>query len=235
MVLKNRALEELSLPTWCSSRGMQSTKDYVDTPRGATGWFGPNPLKKDIIQEDQTNNLKIFLKGEPQILGVAQILIGVMKVCLFALILCFHSPGIYYYWCHPLTMVSGYPIWGSLFFFFSGAVSIAAGRKMTLNLIKGSLGMNMLSAVTGMIGILMLIVELSNMLGTEKRCLILRIFEIMTLVLSLLEVSIAISISVFGGKVTCFVTQVVVIQSTNDKVSSAIDSHEHVYEELEFE
>ncbi|XP_029770785.1 membrane-spanning 4-domains subfamily A member 4D-like isoform X2 [Suricata suricatta] len=196
MVLKNRALEELSLPTWCSSRGMQSTKDYVDTPRGATGWFGPNPLKKDIIQEDQTNNLKIFLKGEPQILGVAQILIGVMKVCLFALILCFHSPGIYYYWCHPLTMVSGYPIWGSLFFFFSGAVSIAAGRKMTLNL---------------------------------------RIFEIMTLVLSLLEVSIAISISVFGGKVTCFVTQVVVIQSTNDKVSSAIDSHEHVYEELEFE
>ncbi|XP_047679973.1 membrane-spanning 4-domains subfamily A member 4A-like isoform X3 [Prionailurus viverrinus] len=164
--------------------------------KGTTGWFGPNPLQKDnIIQVDQTDNLKIFLKGEPQILGVTQILIGLMKVCLFVIGLCFYSSD-FPYWCYPLTMVSGYPVWGSLFFFLSGAVSIAAGRKMTLNL---------------------------------------RMFEIVILVLSLLEVSIAISLSVFGCKVTCFVTQVVIIQSTNDKVSSAIAPHEHIYEELEFE
>ncbi|XP_039101017.1 membrane-spanning 4-domains subfamily A member 4A-like isoform X2 [Hyaena hyaena] len=233
MVLRNDGPERLSPPAWCSSRGMQSTKDYVDIPSGTTGWFGPNPLKKDnIIPVDQTN-LKIFLTGEPQILGVAQILIGVMKVCLFAIGLCFHLSD-FHYWCLPLNMISGYPVWGSLFFFLSGAMSIAAGRKMTLNLIKGSLGMNMLSAITGTIGILMLIAELNIMLETEKKCLILRTFEIVILVLSLLEVSIAISLSVFGCKVTCFVTQVVVIQSTNDQVSSAIDPQEHVYEELEF-
>ncbi|XP_025771445.1 membrane-spanning 4-domains subfamily A member 4A-like isoform X1 [Puma concolor] len=235
MVLWNDGPEELAPPTSCSSRGMQSTKDYVDTPKGTTGWFGPNPLQKDnIIQVDQTDNLKIFLKGEPQILGVTQILIGLMQVCLFVIGLCFYSSD-FPYWCYPLTMVSGYPVWGSLFFFLSGAVSIAAGRKMTLNLIKGSLGVNLLSAVAGVIGIIVLIIELTVLFAPEKKCLILRTFEIVILVLSLLEVSIAISLSVFGCKVTCFVTQVVIIQSTNDKVSSAIAPHEHIYEELEFE
>ncbi|XP_034501782.1 uncharacterized protein LOC105241294 isoform X9 [Ailuropoda melanoleuca] len=87
MVLRNDGQEELSPPIWCSSRGMQSTKACVNTPEGATAWFGPNPPQKHIIQGDQTDTLKTFLKGEPQILGVAQILIGLMKVCLFAIVL----------------------------------------------------------------------------------------------------------------------------------------------------
>ncbi|XP_008687245.1 membrane-spanning 4-domains subfamily A member 4A isoform X4 [Ursus maritimus] len=194
MVLRNDGQEELSPPIWCSSRGTQSPKACVNTPEGATAWFGPNPPQKHIIQVDQTDPLKTFLKGEPQTLGVAQILIGLMKVCLFAIGLCFYSSG-FSYRCHSLTMVSGYLIWGSLFFFVSGAVSIAAGRRMTLNL---------------------------------------RVFETVILVLSLLEVSITISLSVFGCKVTCFVTQVVVIQPTNDQVPPVKAPYEHVYEDLEF-
>ncbi|XP_060462754.1 membrane-spanning 4-domains subfamily A member 4A-like isoform X1 [Panthera onca] len=267
-------------PQWKWCYGMMARRSshlplraVLEGCKGTTGGFGPNPLQKDnIIQVHQTDNLKIFLKGEPQILGVTQILIGLMKVCLFVIGLCFYSSD-FPYWCYPLTMVSGYPVWGSLFvsmleylsflrgrihkhsfqpsllqtndvtwdftssskFFLSGAVSIAAGRKMTLNLIKGSLGVNLLSAVAGVIGIIVLIIELTVLFAPEKKCLILRTFEIVILVLSLLEVSIAISLSVFGCKVTCFVTQVVIIQSTNDKVSSAIAPHEHIYEELEFE
>ncbi|XP_007092096.2 membrane-spanning 4-domains subfamily A member 4A-like isoform X3 [Panthera tigris] len=229
-------------PQWKWCYGMMARRSshlplraVLEGCKGTTGGFGPNPLQKDnIIQVHQTDNLKIFLKGEPQILGVTQILIGLMKVCLFVIGLCFYSSD-FPYWCYPLTMVSGYPVWGSLFFFLSGAVSIAAGRKMTLNLIKGSLGVNLLSAVAGVIGIIVLIIELTVLFAPEKKCLILRTFEIVILVLSLLEVSIAISLSVFGCKVTCFVTQVVIIQSTNDKVSSAIAPHEHTYEELEFE
>ncbi|XP_047548504.1 membrane-spanning 4-domains subfamily A member 4A-like isoform X4 [Lutra lutra] len=194
MVLRNDGEKELSPPIWCSSKGMQSTKDCVNTPEGATAWFGPNPPQKNIIQLDQTDNLKTFLKGEPQILGVAQILIGLMKVCLFAIGLRFHSSD-FSHWCYSLAMDSGYLIWGSLFFFVSGAVSIAAGRNMTLNL---------------------------------------RALEIGLLVLSLLEVSIAISLSVFGCKVTCFVTQVVVIQPNNDKVPSVMAPYEHIYEDLKF-
>ncbi|XP_026346408.2 membrane-spanning 4-domains subfamily A member 4A-like isoform X1 [Ursus arctos] len=233
MVLRNDGQEELSPPIWCSSRGTQSPKACVNTPEGATAWFGPNPPQKHIIQVDQTDPLKTFLKGEPQTLGVAQILIGLMKVCLFAIGLCFYSSG-FSYQCHPLTMVSGYLIWGSLFFFVSEAVSIAAGRRMTLNLIKGSLGMNILSAVVGGIGVIILTVELAVDHGSEKRCLILRVFETVILVLSLLEVSITISLSVFGCKVTCFVTQVVVIQPTNDQVPPVKAPYEHVYEDLEF-
>ncbi|XP_040495094.1 uncharacterized protein LOC103661311 isoform X3 [Ursus maritimus] len=114
MVLRNDGQEELSPPIWCSSRGTQSPKACVNTPEGATAWFGPNPPQKHIIQVDQTDPLKTFLKGEPQTLGVAQILIGLMKVCLFAIGLCFYSSG-FSYRCHSLTMVSGYLIWGSLF------------------------------------------------------------------------------------------------------------------------
>ncbi|XP_045872431.1 membrane-spanning 4-domains subfamily A member 4A-like isoform X2 [Meles meles] len=121
---------------------MQSTKDCVTTPERATAWFGPNPPQKNIIQLDQTDNLKTFLKGEPQILGI-----------------------------------------------------------------KGSLGVNILSAVVGGVGIILSTVELTVAHGLEKSCLLLRAFEIGLLVLSLLEVSIAISLSVFGCKVTCFVTQ----------------------------
>ncbi|VCW66987.1 unnamed protein product [Gulo gulo] len=133
MVLRNDGEQELSPPIWCSSKGMQSTKDCVNTPEGATAWFDLNHPQKNIIPLDQTDNLKNFLKGEPQILGVAQILIGLMKVCIFAIGLCFHSSD-FSYWCYSPTMDSGYLIWGSLFFFVSGAVSIAAGRNMTLNL-----------------------------------------------------------------------------------------------------
>nr|XP_055173899.1 membrane-spanning 4-domains subfamily A member 4A-like isoform X2 [Nyctereutes procyonoides] len=188
MVLRNDGQEELSPPIWCTSREMQSARDCVNTPEGTPGGFGLNPLQKNVIQEDQTDNLKTFLKGEPQILG----------------------------------------------FLISGAVSIAAGRNRTLNLIKGSLGMNTLSAVVGGIGTIISTVELTVELKSERRCLIFRAFETVILVLSLLEVSIAISLSVFGCKVTCFVSQVVVIQSTNDKVPSVTAPYEHVYEELEF-
>ncbi|XP_038285545.1 membrane-spanning 4-domains subfamily A member 4A-like isoform X2 [Canis lupus familiaris] len=214
MVLRNDGQEELSPPIWCTSREMQSARDCVNTPEGTPGGFGPNPLQKNIIQEDQTDNLKTFLKGEPQILGVAQILIGLMKVCLFATNQCFYYSD-FSYWCHPLSMVSGYPIWGSFF-------------------IKGSLGMNTLSAVVGGIGTIISTVELTVELKSERRCLIFRAFETVILVLSLLEISIAISLSVFGCKVTCFVSQVVVIQSTNDKLPSVTAPYEHVYEELEF-
>ncbi|XP_044117078.1 membrane-spanning 4-domains subfamily A member 4A-like isoform X2 [Neovison vison] len=233
MVLRNDGEKELSPPIWCSSKGMQSTKDCVNTPEGATAWFGPNPPQKNIIQLDHTDNLKTFLKGEPQVLGVAQILIGLMKVCLFAIGLHFRSSDSSH-WCYSPAMSSGYLIWGSLFFFVSGAVSIAARRNMTLNLIKGSLGVNILSAVVGGVGIILSTVGLTMVHELEKSCLILRALEIGLLVLSLLEVSIAISLSVFGCKVTCFVTQVVVIQPNNDKVPSVMAPYEHIYEDLEF-
>ncbi|XP_045643046.1 uncharacterized protein LOC123785350 isoform X8 [Ursus americanus] len=94
---------------------------------------------------------------------------------------------------------------------FSESAGLCGGHGKFLHEeteIKGSLGMNILSAVVGGIGVIILTVELAVDHGSEKRCLILRVFETVILVLSLLEVSITISLSVFGCKVTCFVTQV---------------------------
>ncbi|XP_049501818.1 membrane-spanning 4-domains subfamily A member 4A-like isoform X5 [Panthera uncia] len=218
----------------CKIFTFYSTKDYVDTPKGTTGGFGPNPLQKDnIIQVHQTDNLKIFLKGEPQILGVTQILIGLMKVCLFVIGLCFYSSD-FPYWCYPLTMVSGYPVWGSLFVSMLEYLSFLRGRIHKHSFQPSLLQTNDVTWDFTSSSKFFLSGAVSIAAG-RKMTLNLRMFEIVILVLSLLEVSIAISLSVFGCKVTCFVTQVVIIQSTNDKVSSAIAPHEHIYEELEFE
>ncbi|XP_045643042.1 membrane-spanning 4-domains subfamily A member 4A-like isoform X5 [Ursus americanus] len=224
MVLRNDGQEELSPPIWCSSRGTQSPKACVNTPEGATAWFGPNPPQKHIIQVDQTDPLKTFLKGEPQTLGVAQILIGLMKVCLFAIVLRIGS-CVYCCWeKDDIKPGKDFPgpeattkIRSALSqdrrnnLQFSESAGLCGGHGKFLHEeteIKGSLGMNILSAVVGGIGVIILTVELAVDHGSEKRCLILRVFETVILVLSLLEVSITISLSVFGCKVTCFVTQV---------------------------
>ncbi|XP_034501776.1 uncharacterized protein LOC105241294 isoform X4 [Ailuropoda melanoleuca] len=73
--------------------------------------IAPCKDRKIIFLETCVRHTLSILFFTPQ---VAQILIGLMKVCLFAIGLCFYSSDLSYR-CYPLTMVSGYLIWGSLF------------------------------------------------------------------------------------------------------------------------
>ncbi|KAF5927384.1 hypothetical protein HPG69_018984 [Diceros bicornis minor] len=105
-----------------------------------------------------------FLQGEPKVLGAVQILIALMNFSFGIIMISVtmsYSGGYYF---RPLSVYSGYTIWGSLLFIISGSLSIVAETRTTRCL--------------GMDGIV--------------------------LILSVLEICIAVSLSIFGFKVTYY-------------------------------
>ncbi|XP_012368320.2 membrane-spanning 4-domains subfamily A member 4A-like [Octodon degus] len=153
-----------------------------------------------------------FLKGEPKVLGVLQILIALMNFSLgiiaMTVLVAAHNQ-------HPIMFSLGYPIWGSVMFIISGSLSIAAGATTTKGMIQSSVGLNITSAVLAAVGILLMAVSIDTLLFEcydfflfppdfcLMRLTILVGLESMVLILSLLELSVAMALSVFGCKVTC--------------------------------
>ncbi|XP_027974165.1 membrane-spanning 4-domains subfamily A member 4A-like isoform X2 [Eumetopias jubatus] len=110
-----------------------------------------------VLPSQQQKSLLLFLKGQPQILGVAQIFTGLLTLCLGVTIGPF-SPFNYGHRRYMTTKI-GYHIWGSFSFLTSGALSIAAGRKVTKYLIQRSLGMNTVCATVAGFGTSVIIFE----------------------------------------------------------------------------
>ncbi|XP_069483813.1 membrane-spanning 4-domains subfamily A member 8-like [Ambystoma mexicanum] len=98
--------------------------------------------------------LQRFIKGEPKALGVAQILIGVIQMILGIIIAT--SMGVLL----SISVLIGIPFWVGIFFIISGSLSIAAERNGRLCLVKGSLGMNIVSALAAFIGIIFYAIDL---------------------------------------------------------------------------
>nr|XP_058162357.1 membrane-spanning 4-domains subfamily A member 4A-like [Dasypus novemcinctus] len=97
--------------------------------------------------------------------------------------------------------------------------------------------MNTISAVVGGIGIIILMTETSITWEKSKE----RFFEehlstglvTVLLILSLLEACIALSLSIFGCRVACFVNQVVIYLPSQDNMDSVV-SPEHIYDDVIF-
>ncbi|XP_052045555.1 membrane-spanning 4-domains subfamily A member 4D-like isoform X1 [Apodemus sylvaticus] len=162
---------------------------------------GAQPSEKSVMKSQMWNEIKEeFLKGEPKVLGVVQVMIALINLSLGTIILTniFAEPII--------SVVLLAPIWGPIMFIVSGSLSIAAGVKTTKSLVISSLTLNTISSVLAATASIMGIVSLA--LGSYSpfrynNNTITRGLDALMLVLNLLEFCIAVSVSAFGCKASC--------------------------------
>uniref|UniRef100_A0A8C6IFQ0 Membrane-spanning 4-domains, subfamily A, member 18 n=1 Tax=Mus spicilegus TaxID=10103 RepID=A0A8C6IFQ0_MUSSI len=103
-------------------------------------------------------NPKKFINEEVRTLGAIQILIGLFHI--FSAI----NPQLYHSElsrASPLLGYSGYLIWGGLSFIISGSLSVLAEKNANSCVVTSSIGMNVVSSIFSLIGIIIIIVELS--------------------------------------------------------------------------
>ncbi|XP_038620802.1 membrane-spanning 4-domains subfamily A member 6A-like [Tachyglossus aculeatus] len=113
--------------------------------------------------KEPPNKVKKILKEDSRLLGILQILIGLMILSLGGILASISV--------HPdLQPLLGYPFLGAVLFIISGSLSIAAERKPTKLLRRGSLGMNAISALAAAIGFLILTINMAKIASNPDLC-----------------------------------------------------------------
>ncbi|XP_008147254.2 membrane-spanning 4-domains subfamily A member 8-like [Eptesicus fuscus] len=91
-----------------------------------------------------------------KVLGAIQILIGLVHIGLGS-IMGTIIPGRY----TAISFIGGYPFWAGIWFIISGSLSVASEQLPRSScLLNGSLGLNVISAICSMVGIMLFITEL---------------------------------------------------------------------------
>ncbi|XP_051047450.1 membrane-spanning 4-domains subfamily A member 4D [Phodopus roborovskii] len=178
---------------------------------------GAQTSERSIVRSQKwKENAEKFLKGEPKVLGVVQVMIGLINLSLGMIM----KNKIHSFL--PLSVYTWAPVWGSIMFILSGSLSIAAGARTTEDLVTSSLSLNTISSVvaaaTSVISVISVVISASNYLG--------EIFvgiDVLMLILNTLEFCIAVSVSAFGCKASCCnSSEIVVILPSNHSVSAAV-------------
>uniref|UniRef100_A0A2K6S297 Membrane spanning 4-domains A18 n=1 Tax=Saimiri boliviensis boliviensis TaxID=39432 RepID=A0A2K6S297_SAIBB len=140
---------------------------------------------------------KKFINEEVRTLGVSaiQILIGLTHI-FFAI-----NPVLYRCIlvkpCYTATGMSGYPVWGGLFYIASGSLSVWTSKDPSPCVVSTSVGLNVVSAILSLGGILILIADLCTYYTMVKT-----IFGGL-LPFALLEFILTCVVSYFGCQATC--------------------------------
>ncbi|XP_064208883.1 membrane-spanning 4-domains subfamily A member 4A-like isoform X3 [Anguilla rostrata] len=172
-----------------------------------------------------------FLKGDPKALGTVQIMIGVLDI-LFGITMAIYAESI--------AVFTGIVFWGGFIYISSGALSVAANNKLNKCLVKGALGMNIISTITAGIAIILFSLDFVIMMRyycsdneetySYYNCRRLqRTLETRSqgmtgvlLVFSILEFIISICVSAFACRAVCDCSteQVVYMAPTSNQVAS---------------
>uniref|UniRef100_A0A8C2D213 Membrane-spanning 4-domains, subfamily A, member 17C.1 n=1 Tax=Cyprinus carpio TaxID=7962 RepID=A0A8C2D213_CYPCA len=141
-----------TLPRMESSKFMSNDKATVIIQ------VNPQVKQHNVIHDDEqqargayhNTALKGFFKAQPKALGTVQIMIGVM-VFLLGIVLTAN-----FYIFSTISVISGITIWGSFIYISTGSLSVAAQNKLHPCVLKASLGMNVISAITAGISIILM-------------------------------------------------------------------------------
>ncbi|XP_056124447.1 membrane-spanning 4-domains subfamily A member 4A-like isoform X1 [Rhinichthys klamathensis goyatoka] len=136
------------------------TSKVISTDK-ATVVIQVNPQVCDDGQENR-GAYHTFLKAQLKALGTVQIMTGVM-VFLFGIV---RTTDVYNF--PAVSLFSGITYWGSLVNISAGALSVAAQNKPNPCVMNSSLAMNVLSAVTAGLAILLISMEIGLGSGTSK-------------------------------------------------------------------
>ncbi|XP_045873561.1 membrane-spanning 4-domains subfamily A member 8-like isoform X1 [Meles meles] len=93
---------------------------------------------------------------EAKTLGAAQILIGLIHIGLGSVMVTVVSGGY-----SAISLFGGFPFWGGIWFIVSGSLSVSAeNQPQSSCLLNGSLGLNIISAICSVVGIILFITDL---------------------------------------------------------------------------
>ncbi|XP_062973045.1 membrane-spanning 4-domains subfamily A member 12-like isoform X1 [Elgaria multicarinata webbii] len=185
----------------------QEAPTIVNQPEGMVHYvqyagqqFGnpSNPLQ----QIPQTGVMEKLLKVETKTLGAIQIMIGLIHIG-FGTLLHFVDDRMDFL---RFATFGQYPLWGGLLFIISGSLSVPVEKYLNVNLVKCSVGMNIVSAIATLFGITAYIAELVVRQGYSNRLSVISMdagFSTLLLLFSTLEFCITVSGAHFGCQATC--------------------------------
>ncbi|XP_061452976.1 membrane-spanning 4-domains subfamily A member 4A-like isoform X5 [Rhineura floridana] len=201
----------------------------------------PQLLSNAAASHSMQGMLKKFYKGEPLALGITQILIGFTGIS-FGLVMNIVTD---YHLIYAIIMT---PYWTGVPYIISGSLSVAAARNPKMPIVKGMLGMNVVSTVAAGIGIIFLSFSVAHFYYNVQwevnyRCrdsnpdVAVKCYKTVTipwditlgtlaifLVFNILEFCITISTAAFGCKTVCrdTYTETVVVVYQNVTPGNAV-------------
>ncbi|NP_001082925.1 membrane-spanning 4-domains, subfamily A, member 17A.17 isoform X1 [Danio rerio] len=192
-----------------------------------TGTSSPAPVYiRRVARVLPCQGIKAFVKGQPKALGTVQIMIG-----LFTLLLGIASTID----AASIFVFSGAPYWGSVLYITAGSLAIDAENKRNsptnLCLVKGSLGMNIFSAIVA--GTAIVIISMDMLTGqfygycSDYYCAEMELkyttlftgINVVLLLFTILQFFISISLSAFACKVSCCCNPEVQVPTVSQVVS----------------
>ncbi|XP_004437839.1 PREDICTED: membrane-spanning 4-domains subfamily A member 12 [Ceratotherium simum simum] len=203
-------------PSNSMAPGSQQPLSFINPGNQAQSGQPPFTTSPGIYtnsQQGQGNILKLNpaivpatskFKEEGKTLGAIQIVIGLMHIG-FGIILgliCLTYKNVIFGAFASLAFIGGYPFWGGVSFIITGSLSVSASKQFSPGLIKGSLGMNLVSAIFVLFGLILLLIDV-NINGIPNQNYWALVFGTgisgMLIIFSLLEFCIACTTAFFAS------------------------------------